>query len=159
MTEDNAINSSSEPIAVEQASRMLRLGIHGPARPVDNLLDRLAEPDGATWLRGVLAMEGVAALATIPTPTGKESLVVGELTQIKESSKAAAIRGGSHVALLKAMVGYFFAIAGAFALFQTNISSRSSAELEPILIDLASVAPPDWSVVFERAWSQIANPA
>lgn len=157
MTADQSAKLTSDAIAVEQASRMLRLGLHGPARPVDKLLDRLGESDGENWLRNVLAMEEWSVLASVPNTNAQDAPVIEQLTKIKDAGKMTAVRGGSPETSLRAMVGYFFAIAGAFALFQTNISSRSATELEPILIDLASVAPPEWSGVFERAWSHIAT--
>lgn len=150
------MRSSSTAIGAEQASRMLRLGIHGPPRPIDRLLDRLAADDGAAWLSEALSDESTARLASLPSVGEEHDVTLEQLTAVKEACKSTALRTHAPDVSLRAMVGYFFSVAGALALFRTNISSRGNDELEPILIDLASVTPPDWSALFERAWSAIS---
>ena len=153
MTEDHPMHSSSTAIGAEQVSRMLRLGIRGRPRPIDSLLDRLAADDGAAWLGQVLSDESMACLASLPSPDEDHDVTLEQLTAIKEACKSTVLRTKAREGSLRAIVGYFFSVAGALALFRMNISSRGIDELEPILIDLASVTPPDWSALFERAWS------
>lgn len=137
----------------ETASRMLRMGIEGPPRPIDPLLDRLSKDDGAAWLDAAMAKESLSALAALVGSRDCEASLE-ELIAIKDAGKAIAAKASSREASLQSMVGYFFSIAAALALHRENISSRTHEDLRPILIDLASVAPPAWSQLFERAISR-----
>lgn len=134
----------------ETASRMLRLGIAGPPRPIDPLIDRLSRDDGSAWLGDALAGDSLSALAAL-VETPHPAVSLDDLIAIKDASKAVATKAPTRDASLRIMVGYFFSIAAALALHDTNISSRTPDDLRPILIDLASVAPPAWSQLFERA--------
>jgi len=153
MNSDPRLTEPQVPVEPDQASRLLRVGLRGPARPVDRLLDRLAEPDGATWLDGVLS-EGPLAVLVEPAPS---DLTPDHLRALKEMGKTAAMRADTRDATLRAMVGYFFSIAAGLAQFGQNISSRSAEELDPILMDLAAVSPSGWSAIFERAWSALGS--
>jgi hypothetical protein len=157
MKQHPQVNGAGVPVPVEtdQASRLLRVGLRGPSRPVDRLLDRLAEPDGKAWLAGVLSDGPLGLLASAVTQGDEAAITMDHLRSIKEIGKTSAIRADTRDATLRAMVGYFFSIGVALARFGTNISSRSAEELDSILMDLASVAPPDWSALFERAWSAL----
>ena len=157
MTENHALRSSSAAIGPEQASRMLRVGLVGPERPVDKLLDRLAGEDGAAWLGDVLGDGSMAILSSPPDDGNDPAIALSQLVSLKEKCKSEALRRATPDASLRAMVGYFFSVAGALALYRVNISSRGEEDLRTILMDLASVAPPDWSAVFERALSAMSG--
>ncbi len=156
MKKDHPTCSPSTALDTDQASRMLRLGIHGPPRPINKLLDRLASDDGEAWLSKILSDDSMACLASLPSAVESNDVTLEALTAVKEACKSTAIRMNTPGASLQAMVGYFFSVTAALALFRTNISSLGTEELKPILIDLASVAPPYWSALFERAWSAIS---
>lgn len=136
----------------ETASRMLRMGIAGPPRPIDPLIDRLSRDDGAAWLDAALATESMSALA-LAVSEPDPGVPLDDLIAIKNAGKEIAAKASSREASLQSMVGYFFSIAGALATHGENISSRTYEDLRPILIDLAAVAPPAWSLLFERAIS------
>ncbi len=157
MTQEHSIRRGLTAIGPEQASRMLRVGLAGPERPIDRLLDRLSDDDGAAWLRDVLSDGALAILDSVVAARRDRTVTVEALTTLKEQCKSAVVGRRDPEASLRAMVGYFFAIAAAIAVFGTIISSRGADELEPILTDLASVTPPDWSSVFERALSVVSE--
>ena len=157
MTQEHPIHRVSTAIGPEQASRMLRVGLAGPERPIDTLLDRLSDDDGAAWLRDVLSDGAMAILGAVVAARHDETVTVESLTALKEQCKSAVVRRRDPEASLRAMVGYFFAVAAAIDRFGTNISSRGADELAPMLMDLASVTPPDWSSVFERALSVVSE--
>ncbi len=137
-------------ISFEQASRMLRMGLAEPVRPVDALLERLAQPDGSAWL-GAALISGPAADFGHPEEllaNGKATLE--QLRAIKQAGTRQA-SDESYGAHWPAMICYFFAIAAGLAHFGVNLSSRSPADLEAVFLDLAAVTPPIWSDLFVRA--------
>jgi len=157
MNRHETVKGPDTLIDAEHASRLLRVGLRGPSRPVDRLLDRMAEPDGAAWLARILADRSLAVLSAATDDETWKTLTPDDLVSLKEVKKTAAVRANSPEATLKALVGYFFSIALALAFFERNISSRGAEELSPALMDLASVTPPDWSSIFERAASVVSE--
>lgn len=157
MNADAKSSHPDGPVEADQASRLLRVGLRGPARPVDRLLDRLAEEDGAKWLHGVLSDGSLDLLASATVDRGGADITLDALKSLKEIGKTSAMRADTRDATLRAMVGYFFSVGTGLAMFRENISSRSAEELDPILMDLASVSPPEWSAMFEKAWGALSD--
>lgn len=133
------------------ASRLLELGLTGPRRPVDALIDRLAALDGGRWLESTLDTVFVASLREAPQSLIDGDVTVEQLRDIKNKSKSLMKKGNDRDTRLGALVGYFFSIASALAHHHALICSRSREELDPILLDLAAVAPPSWSGLLGRA--------
>jgi hypothetical protein len=134
-------NSPAPPdITLDHASTLLRLGLTGPRRPVDDLIDRLQRPDGAAWLE--------RALARIPA-CGSAAMLLGhasvkDLTAAKEHCKL-LLRDSSDPELrLAAIAGYFLSIAAGLRHHGVRIGGQGRAELSEILLDLAAAAPPAW---------------
>lgn len=144
-------------LSIEQASRLLRIGIHGPARPVDELLDRLAGTDGSAWLSDALATGPAAAFGPPDVTLARGNLTLEQLASIKQVSTRLVAQPASGTATLAAMAAYFFAVAAGLADFGTNLSSRPREDLEPILLDLASVTPDAWSDLFIRAAAALSR--
>jgi len=157
MSADAKSSHPDGPVEADQASRLLRVGLRGPARPVDRLLDRLAEEDGAKWLRGVLSDDPLGLLASATADRAEAGITLDALKSLKQIGKTSAMRADTRDATLRAMVGYFFSVGTGLAMFRENISSRSAEELDPILMDLASVSPPEWSALFEKAWAALSD--
>ena len=145
------ILDDSQPPSAEQASRLLRLGISDAARPVDDLLDRLTEPDGPSWLAGVLTDGPTGSYGCPEQSLAGGAISLEQLRSLKQQGAELASSASSEVARLTALVCYFFAVASGLAHFGHNLTSRSGSELIPILDDLAAVTPPIWAALFKRA--------
>lgn len=137
-------------ISIEQASRMLRMGLAEPVRPVDALLERLGRPDGSAWLSAALVAGPAAAFGHPEELMAGGKATLEQLRAIKQAGTRQA-SDESYGAHWPAMICYFFAIAAGLAHFGVNLSSRPPAELEAVLLDLAAVTPPVWSELFVRA--------
>jgi hypothetical protein len=133
------------------ASRLLQLGLSGPRRPVDALIDRLSQLDGHRWLESALTV-GPASVFEDP----ENALIHGratldQLKQMKDGGKSLMKQSRDRETRLIAIAGYFVAIAAAMAHYGNRICSREREELNPILLDLAAVAPNKWSELLSRA--------
>lgn len=144
-----ARSSSPSPSREERrAARLLKLGRDEQRRAVDALLDDLAAHAPAR-LEELLA-SGPAGTLGPPLETfvaGGAGLAA--LADAKDRCKVAPERDLRE--RLERLAGYFTAIAAALAHHRTRICSRSSEELEPILLDLAAATPSPWSELFSRA--------
>lgn len=154
MTFFNHLNlDPPEPGAVsrEQATRLLSVGVVGPRRPVDDLIERLHREAGGAWfervvdsaLREAIGREGADLLA------GRVSL--DELGAAKEAAKRAMRSAIGRDEATGATAMYFAAIAGALAHHGECITSRGRDDLTVVLVDLAAAAPPPWRALLERA--------
>ncbi|MFZ4574826.1 MAG: hypothetical protein ACOYN0_10545 [Phycisphaerales bacterium] len=123
-------------------SKLLRLGISGPTRPVDELIGRLEQPDGAEWLLRQFTEPGLGVLAD---PHGACDLPA--LKAAKESGKKLLGRPGSRDERLRGLLAYFLSIAAALHRFGSNISTRPLSDIEPVLADLATTVPEPWQSV------------
>ena len=123
-------------------SKLLRLGISGPSRPVDDLISRLEQPDGPEWFRRQFAEPALAVLAD---PHGPGDL--NALSAAKTVGKQLLSGPGSRDERLRGLLAYFLSIAAALQRFDSNISSRTIADIEPVLADLATAVPEPWQSV------------
>lgn len=137
-------------------SRLLALGLRGPRRPVDSLLDRLAESDGPAWIEH--AIRGLdtpdAAGGSVRTLLLDGNHISGSLLQLitlKDRCKKAASGSRGGLPPAEPLLGYFFAIAAALAHHATPISSMPRADIDGVLLDLASVTPEPWTELLCRA--------
>ena len=126
----------------------------GRRRPVDELIDRLSEADGDRYFRGTLMPGLQRAYGPAIDRLVERSASLDDLITIKQQAKALHAAAESEAQRLIAMAGYFFAVGTALILFNKLICSRPRAELQPIMLDLATVTPPPLSEIIERA----ANP-
>lgn len=139
-----------------EASRFLRLGLSRPDRPVDDLIKRLRQPDGAQWLASAL-VEVLGGSADSP---GRKLLDPGtplvELTQLKERSTDFARRASDSESWLMGMAGYFLSIGAALVHHSSLITSRSRDEVTRTLRQLAETTSPPWSSLLKRAAELVA---
>lgn len=158
MSEESAPMSAPErEISTEQASRLLRIGLTNPARPVDALLERLAQPDGATWLTATLVSGPAAAFGSPEELLAGGKATLDQLRAIKQAGTKQAL-GEAYGAHWPAMICYFFAVGAGLAHFGVNLSSRPPEDLEAVFLDLAAVTPPAWSELFVRAATALPTP-
>jgi hypothetical protein len=129
----------------ETISRLLQLGITGPRRPVDALVERLSAADGAAYFKQMLAR---APIKNLGDP--EVALVHGRcdevaLDRLKEASKRLLQDAINDTDRLAGLAGYFFSVAAALVHQDRNITSRSTQELHEVLLELASVSPGAWA--------------
>lgn len=129
----------------ETVSRLLQLGISGPRRPVDALVERLSAADGVAYFRQMI---GRAPIKNLGDP--EVALVHGRCDEVavdrlKEASKRLLQDAINDTDRLAGLAGYFFAVAAALLHQDRNITSRSTQELHEVLLELASVSPPVWA--------------
>jgi hypothetical protein len=142
--------SRSPALPLETATRLLRLGLSEPRRPVDDLIDRLGAADGATWLEG--ALERVLG----DLGSAREQLVEGratiaQLASVKEHSQTLLRAGPDADSRLAGIAGYFLALAAALRHHGHALSSRGRDELDAVLLDLATAAPSPFSELLSGA--------
>jgi hypothetical protein len=129
-------------------SRMLRASVREGVRPVDDLIERLLEPDGPTWLESRLAV-------IMPAETGYRDLFctrgpgLNQLHAMKNQGKAWLRTAATPDERLAGTAAYFLAVAAALRWHRTVITSAAAAdggaELRSVLLDLASALPEPWA--------------
>ena len=132
-------------------TRLLTLGLAGPARPVDELIDRLLQNDGHRWLSSALGSWPLAAHGSPRGQLCEGRATVDELRSIKNDSKDLLKRARDREDRLAGLLGYFFSVAAALAHHGELITSRPRAEVDPTLLELAEVTPGAWSKLLSRA--------
>lgn len=148
--EDNKYADFSD-LTTSDASRMLELGLSSPRRPVDDLIDRLSLPGAGDWLAQTLAQGPAGAFGDPASYLAEGKATLDQLLAVKQSSKSLLNTVDDPATRLAALAGYFFAIAAALVQHKSNISSRSLSELEPVLLDLASVTAEPWTSLLAGA--------
>lgn len=140
-----------------EAGRFLEMGLGDTGRPIDLLLDRLAETDGREWFTNTL--RAVYASAELDTDgiAGGTVPDLQALKRIKSDAKKRVASVGDSRGQLSAMLGYFVTVGLALAFHGERICSRKRGELDPILLDLASACPEPWSDFLSRATLQPAK--
>lgn len=138
------------------AARLLHLGIRGPVRPVDRLVERLRARDRQPWAEGV-----VAEIERAIQPGARDLLLSGRhggaedpldlLRRIKDRCKKQAARADPGKEPLEPMLGYFLAVGAALAHHNALISSVSRSEIDGVLLDLACELPDPWVDLLCRA--------
>jgi hypothetical protein len=78
---------------------------------------------------------------------GTASLDVATLRELKEVAKNWLGRPSSVDERLRGLLGYFLAVALALRQHDENISSRSVADIQSVLSDLATAIPDPWQSV------------
>ncbi len=148
-------SSSSNPdfsnLGEDHVSSLLRLALEDGRRPVDDLIDRLGQPDGPAWLVGTIDALSIFSHEALTQQLVEGQATLEQLVAIKDESKSTVGRGEDSGSRLVAMWVYFVTVAAALMHYGALICSRDRDELDPILLDLAVVAPPPWSELLGRA--------
>ncbi|MBX3365518.1 MAG: hypothetical protein KF866_12240 [Phycisphaeraceae bacterium] len=152
MTSNTGIGrSEGESLKGPTVTRLLQLGIAGPRRPVDALLDRLGAADGPAWFAQLLQRHPIRQIGD-PLQTLVHGRVdMTALERLKEASKRLLQDAISENDRLAGLGGYFLSIAAGVEHHGRNISSRPAQELHVVLLDLAAVAPMPWSDLLASA--------
>lgn len=145
------VNASFAQLDSSQATRLLKLGISGPKRRVDPLIDRLRSSAGKSWFAGILKRPPFADLpdAVGQFVQGRASL--DQIVAFKDAAKHAVTAAQGADAELAGIAAYYIAIAAAMAHHNSLISSVNRTELDAVLLDLAEVLPSPWSELASRA--------
>lgn len=142
-----------ESVGESQASTLLRLGLLGPRRPIDDLADRLSEPGASTWLDGMLEVGTTTAVGLPRSVLLAPGTTVEQFGKIKDEGKRRYRTAETADGRLAGLAIYFVAIAGALDQHKKNICSRPLDVLHAALLDLAASAPGVWSELLTRAAS------
>ena len=138
-------------LGASDASRLLELGLSGPKRPIDGLIDRLCQPDGSLWLEKNLSSGPAGAFGDPVLYLVEGKATLDQLIAIKQTSKSLLGAGREDEANLAALTSYFFAVAAALLHHHTVICSRSRSVVNPVLLDLAAVAGEPWGTFLSDA--------
>ena len=147
-------SSTGEPfsnLGRAELSRFMQMGLIGPRRSVDELVDHLARDNAHTWLARMLKVRPIAAFGSPRQQLYKGCATLEQLTTIKQESKELRKRARDQDTRLCAILAYFLSIAAALVHHGALISSRTRGEIDPILLDLAEVMPRPWSNLLGRA--------
>ncbi len=138
-------------LGASDASRLLELGLSGPKRPIDGLIDRLCQPDAPLWLEKNLTSGPAGAFGDPVVYLVEGKATLDQLVAVKQTSKSLLGAGREDEPRLTALTSYFFAIAAALVHYRTIICSRSRNEVDAILLDLAAVAAEPWATLLSDA--------
>ncbi len=149
--EDDISAGDRPSLALSTASKLMRLGFSRPRRPVDDLIDRLRQPDAAAWMdealrSGPIADDGAPVALLVEGTATAEDLAV-----IKERSKTLLHTSGTGSQRLAGVAGYFLSIAAALRHHGVLITARSRDEVDPVLLDLAEAAPAPYGDMLSAA--------
>ncbi len=146
MMDDGA--RSLEP---ETLSTLLRMGLEGPRRPVDDLIDRIAQPDGHAWLDRMIRHDlPLGERRIIPRVLHRQAQL-DEVHELKAMAKERLAQVRTSQDRVSALLSYFVAIAGGLAQFHLSITSRGADDLVPALLDLAEAMPDRMAGLFADA--------
>ncbi len=134
----------------EGATSLLRLGMVGPRRGVDAVIDRLRMPDGAQWLESSLLVFAPSA------EEARAMLVEGsarldQLGEAKERHKQAMLSSAPASERQRAILLYYLCIAAGLAHHARSLTSQPQADVSAALLDLAVALPEPWSLMLARA--------
>ncbi|MBX3317001.1 MAG: hypothetical protein KF902_09090 [Phycisphaeraceae bacterium] len=140
-----------DSIGESQASTLLRLGLLGPRRPIDDLADRLAEPGAAHWLDSVLEIGTTASIGKPRSILLMGETALADLVKVKDEGKRRYRMADTADGRLGGLAIYFVAIASGLVHHKQNICSRPPDVLHAALLDLAAAAAGHWSDMLTRA--------
>jgi len=141
-------------VSAAQATGLLKIGMGRPLRPVDGVISRLRQRDGAAWvdrrveeaLRGALS-EGLAA----PLDLLSGRLQEEQLEAVKRwCKKTVARRPEESEESLGALLVYFLVLGSAAAHSGKRLTQRAGGEVGDTLVDLADALPPTWAELARR---------
>lgn len=147
----------SSTISASQASVFLKLGITGPRRPVDDVIDQLRKDRSGQWLTGALQGGPIAALGSASGGASAADLLANgkatleQCSAIKEKSKKIVKHAVSPQERLGGIAGYFISIAAGLRHHDVLLTTHDREELAGILLDLAEVAPEPYATLLSEA--------
>lgn len=154
---------SEEPLSVDSmeasaVTRLLRMGLSPPRRPVDALIARLRAKDGAMWVDRQVEVDLPEEERRILGRVLSGQAHPDDLTRLKELAKTRLSQVRTEPERVSALLAYFLAIAGALAQYGIVITSHAGPDLESALLDLAEAAPRTIQDVIAEASLRAAFP-
>jgi hypothetical protein len=146
--------SSYDNISEEQASLMLKLGLPGPRNAADDLVNFLESLEGPAWAARVIEEPPFNANRAATASLFTSKVPLESLQALKEAGKEMVKRPTTRSVYLAGLAAYYLAIASALLHHGQVITRTPRAELNQILIELASVAPAPWRELFVAAASR-----
>src|ERR1043165_3099429 len=140
-----------EDLGGDRATKMLRLGIVGPRRGVDDLIDRLRTPDGWSWWEACMGELGEGAAKDAATRLVKGESTLDFLAKAKTRHKAKLGAGNPSPIRLASMAAYYVCVAAALVHYQKSITGQDAEMLSDALADLAASTPEPWSELLGKA--------
>lgn len=141
-------DDSGSDLAPDAARQVLNIGLKGPQRPVDDLIRRMRQFDGAQWFGMCMTM-----LFNKPAhdQLSAEHLSLEQLVDMKERSKTMVAEAASSSESREALARYCACVAAALSMHKMTISSRPVTEWINLFVEIADAAPPVWRALFEDA--------
>ncbi|MBX3375955.1 MAG: hypothetical protein KF678_02995 [Phycisphaeraceae bacterium] len=151
MSEKPKPATTNADLSPDLATRMLRLGMVGPRRGVDDVIDRLRTPDGWQWWEGCMSELGEGSAADAATRLVKGRADLAFITSAKELHKSRMAAGNPVPQRLASMAAYYACIAAALVHHKKAITGQSPELLSEALADLAASTPEPWSDLIGKA--------
>jgi hypothetical protein len=139
------------PLTDDQTTLLLQTGLAGASRPIDDLIDRLCRPDGATWLSDAIASGTSESHVSmlIHGPVDSSTIL-----RIKGASKSGMARATTQKEMLRALAGYCVSVASGLVHLKQLASSQRGSEWADALGDLAAAVDTPWREFFTKAAEQ-----
>jgi hypothetical protein len=140
-----AAKGDKPPKTPDSATRMFRLDTLGQRRGVDDVIDRLRQPDGWAWWEGMMR--------DFPPASGEDRTraELEHLKRAKDSHKAALVSLSPGPERTNATALYYACIAAALAHHGKRITGQKDETLREALLDLAASTPEPWSAMIKKA--------
>lgn len=135
----------------DRATKMLRLGLVGPRRGVDDLIDRLRTPDGWSWWETCMSELGEGSAKDAATRLVNGEATLDFLAKAKTRHKAKLGAGNPTAMRLSSMAAYYVCVAAALVHFKKSITGQDPEMLSEALADLAASTPEPWSGMIGQA--------
>ena len=136
----------NEPLTLHQATKLMKLGMIGPRRPADELIDCLArDRHGVAWLEKILEDGPLRDLGNARPLLADGDATVEQLIEIKNRSKRLLKEASSVEERLGGVAGYFLSIAAGLRHHHARIGGKGRLELDQVMLDLAEFAPEPYS--------------
>lgn len=134
-----------------RVSRLLRLGLSEKRTPVDELVDFLrgsgSEAFDALVREGPLASDAEALCA----PGGARAPPADRYRELYDDAKRALAAASSREDRLSSLLAWFLVVACGRVHRGLALSSRRREDLDPLLLEIALLAPSPWDDLLTRA--------
>ena len=132
-----------DPLSPSRTAHLLGLALSQRERPIDRVIARLREPDGATWVEQ--AIETVGREMSMPL---RAMLLDGAPLEQLRIAKESVKRQSKTAEAEQKMAGtlaYFLLIATAMARHGKIISAQPTAQVRAVLVGLADCVPTQYA--------------
>jgi len=130
---------------------LLKMGLIEKQRPVDRLLDRLLEVDGADWFSEVIKEEPFITVFADPKTMCEGVVERLELKSLKSKGKRMCAPERGPEDRLRGTLAYMLSVAAGLVHRDEYMSSQPTSVIEPVLVDRSASVPEPWSGLFAAA--------